>query len=168
MSGAADEPGGLERIRRVYRAPYYLEVARSGGDWERADEVRERARGASEAEILFMLATTEWRSRRMGAWFAVAAPTSAIRAAVLDSLRTSDGALTAPDLGVAAVVLAPGRALGALRDYQARAIAAEHGKLSDTSALIEHLGGVSTVDPPGDDDRERLRRRLALVATLRS
>lgn len=110
MSGAADEPGGLERIRRVFTAPYYLEVARAGGDWERADDLRERARGASEAEILFMLAPTEWRSRRMGAWFAVVAPTPAIRAAVVESLRASDGALTAPDLGVAAVVLAPDRA----------------------------------------------------------
>ncbi|MFM9918330.1 hypothetical protein [Lacisediminihabitans sp. H27-G8] len=129
----------IEKVRREYTAPFYLKFRRDG--LSLAPKIVELAHAASEAQVLFMLETEEWRSRKMGALFALARKAPSIHKAVLRSLETSQGTLTAPELSSAAIVLHGNEALPSLVMYESNAIARNLGGFDITAAAIHHLGG---------------------------
>jgi hypothetical protein len=160
------ESAMIRKIRKVYTAPFYLSMNVNDPDPRELRTIARLARDADFNEILWMLETREWRSRRMGAWFSLVRPEREIPPAVLASLRTSDGYLTAADLAVAAVTLSGADAVPAIVDYQARASAERHGLVGKTSALLELLGAPDGRDLPTENDRESVAKMLAMARLI--
>jgi len=102
---------------------------------------------------------TYWRPRKVGAWFTMVHPEPELDHALLQSLRTSLGYLTAPELGFAAARRLGADALPALHEYQSIALERKFGGLSFITALIESLGDSSPLEPSTDRDRESLANR---------
>ncbi len=67
--------------------------------------VVEVGRDASVGDVVWLL-RGEWRPRVMGAWYSLLHDSEAVTRAVLQSLATSSGSLTAPPLAVAGSALA--------------------------------------------------------------
>lgn len=61
-----------------------------------------------------------WRTRVIGAWFAVTHDDEEVTNAVLAAVRSSLGSLDSPPLATAAIVLADAQALRALQEYAAK------------------------------------------------
>ncbi len=108
--------------------------------------IAERAREATTDEVIWML-STHWRPRLVGAWFSLVRSEEEIAPALLESLRTSLGYLTAPQLGFVAVRKLGADALPALHHYQKRAHSENLGGLSTITGLIEMAGGTSEIAP---------------------
>ena len=104
---------------------------------------------------------THWRPRRVGAWFTFVHTEPEVGSALLMSLRTSRGTLTAPDLGFAAVRILGVNALPALHEYQSIASRENFGGLSEITALIESLGDSSELANSLESDHESLANRRA-------
>lgn len=96
-------------------------------------------RDASVVDVVWLL-RGEWRWRVMGAWFSLLHDSEAVTQAVLRSLETSGGSLTAPPLAVAAVLLADHEAESALAAYVAEDVLHGWGSAEFVSAAMEHLG----------------------------
>ncbi|WP_382304488.1 hypothetical protein [Herbiconiux sp. UC225_62] len=156
----------IEKIRKVYTAPFYLSMNFDNPDPEQLRRIASLGRDAELQEILWMLETSEWRSRRMGAWFSLVRPEPEVGTAVLASLRTADGYLTAPDLAVVAVRLLGTEALPAIIDYQERAAVVGHGRLGRTSVLIELLGGMEVRDRPTENDRDFIAKMISVAELI--
>ena len=151
-----DDPDFAGKVIEDFVKPIYLSVQMKGPlDPDQARTVSQLARQASVEEVLWMLGT-HWRPRRVGAWFTPAHPESELDQALLQSLRTSLGYLTAPDLGFAAARRLGTDALPALHEYQSIALRQNFGGLSVITAVIESLGGTSPISPSTDRDRESL------------
>jgi hypothetical protein len=129
-------------------------------DLAQASILAEKARRATASEVLWMLGS-HWRPRLVGAWFSMIHRGPWIDAPRRESLRTSIGSLTAPDLGYAAARRFGADALPDLHQYQARAARENFGGLSEISALIESLGGRSKFAESTEGDREALTNRRA-------
>jgi len=156
-----DEPQFSGRVIEEFVKPIYLSVNMSAPlDPAQAALVAEKARQASIDDVLWMLGTF-WRPRRVGAWFTLVHPEPQLDQALLDSLRTSRGYLTAPDLGFAATRRLGPDALPALHEYQSVAERDDLGGLSMITALIESVGGSSKIASSTDRDRESLANRRA-------
>jgi hypothetical protein len=156
-----EEPHFAERVIEDFVRPIYLSVRMTSPlDPVQGLLVAEKAHQASADEVLWMLATY-WRPRRVGAWFALVHREPEIDLALLESLRTSRGYLTAPDLGFAAARRLGRDALPALHEYQAIALRDELGGLSTITALIESLGDSSEIADSTDRDLESLLNRRA-------
>jgi hypothetical protein len=153
------DPEFSEKVIADFVKPIYLSVHMNRPlDHVQALLVSELARAASADEILWMLGT-RWRPRRVGAWFTLVHSETTLGPALLESLRTSRGYLTAPDLGFAAARRLGEEALPALHEYQSTALRDGLGGLSMITALIESLGGSSDLAPSTDEDHEALANR---------
>lgn len=157
-SSAADHPRpvDVEKIRALYTAPYYLSITTLDDDG--IHEFVRIALGAQVDGVLWMLGTEEWRCRRAGAWFALVREESEIQHALEQSLLTSRGSLTAPDLGAVLAQLRDAACLPLLLEYQERGLRDNHhGPQGEIAALIRDLGGT----PLTDDDSEGSTARMA-------
>lgn len=153
-------PVDVDRIRSVYTAPYYLSMH----DLSEAqfDELVHVAKESDFDEVLWMLRTEEFRSRKMGAWFTLVRTEPEVDEELRQSLLTSRGRLTAPDLGIALAQRLGSAALPVLIEYQSIGIRDGHGPLGETSALIMSLGGT----PLGDEPSELAAARMAALRDL--
>jgi hypothetical protein len=154
--------------------PFYLDLMRTNAV-EHGDTIVGAVAGvgrATEAEDVIRLLGYAWRERVMGAWLALFSGTSAVRGAVLDALATSHGALDAPPLATAAVVLAGPDALGALVQYHAADKANEWGAADLIAAagrhLAEELGAANRLPPPSEEARETFRKLLDFASRLQA
>lgn len=154
-------PVDVERIRFVYTAPYYLSMLDLDG--AQLQEFVQLAEAAEVEEVLWMLKTEEWRSRKAGAWFTLVRTEPEIDEALRLSLLTSRGRLTAPDLGVALAHRLGAASVPLLLEYQSIGIRDDHGPLGETSALITSLGGTPLGDDPSDLAATRIRAMRELA-----
>jgi hypothetical protein len=153
------EPPFADRVIDDFVKPFYLAVKmRRALDPVQASILADKARLATTEEILWML-DSEWRPRRVGAWFSMLHPEPEIDMALTRSLETSLGYLTAPDLGFAAARRLGTDALPALHEYQTVAVRDRFGGISEMSALIESLGGRSQFVESTELDRESVANR---------
>lgn len=111
-----------QRLREIYALPFYMEIHKPG----MAAPLAALGRAAPAQDILDLLASS-WRPRKVGAWLALVRSEDAVRVAVMESLTTSLGLLTSPELSVAAVTLAGADARPALVAYRARHLANDWG-----------------------------------------
>ena len=124
-------------------APFYLAMmgtnAIEHADADLLRRVVAVGRDASVRDVVWLL-RGEWRPRVMGAWFSLLHDGEAVTRAVLQSLETSRGSLTAPPLAVAAVLLADHEAESALAAYVAEDVLHGWGSAAFVSAAMDHLG----------------------------
>jgi hypothetical protein len=154
-----EDPHLSEKVIAAFVKPIYLTVHMDRPfDLGQALRLSELARQATIEEVQWMLAT-HWRPRRVGAWFTLVHSGHELDAPLLESLRTSQGTLTAPELGFAAARRLGSAALPALHEYQAVAARHEFGGLSEITALIEYLGDSSEIAPSNESARESVSNR---------
>ena len=150
-------------------APFYLAMMGTNAiEHAEADLLRRvvaAGRDASAADVVWLLRGA-WRPRVMGAWFSLLHDSDAVTRAVLQSLETSAGSLTAPPLAVAGVLLAKHEAQGALAGYVAQDVLHDWGSAAFVSAAIEHLGGRAPVEL-SERDRSSFERLHAIGKAVR-
>ncbi|MBG6103218.1 DUF6000 family protein [Micromonospora vinacea] len=98
----------------------------------------EAGRGITPAQVTALL-RDGWRPQVMGAWYSVTLAGPEVAAAVLHALATSWGALDAPPLATAAVVLAGPESIEALERYFAADQAAGWGASGIIAAAADHV-----------------------------
>jgi hypothetical protein len=89
----------------------------------------------------------------MGGWYALTRNEQAIIPAVLESLRTSRGYLTSPELAVAAVTLAGRDSTAALVDYVSADLQHKWGGSGLVMAALESLGASSDQGRATSEDK---------------
>jgi hypothetical protein len=134
---------GVSPDEHRFVAPFYLAMMGTNAiEHAEADLLRRVVavgRDASAADVVWLLRGA-WRPRVMGAWFSLLHDSEAVTRAVLQSLETSSGSLTAPPLAVASVLLATHEAQSALAAYVAQDVLHGWGSAAFVSAAMEHLG----------------------------
>lgn len=149
--------------------PFYLDMMGTNAllraDAELLRDVVTVGRDAS-VEAVVSLLRGEWRARVVGAWFSLLHDSDDVRQAVLRSLGTSSGSLTAPPLAVAAVLLADREAESALAEYVAQDVAHGWGSAAFVSAAMDHLGDRAPVDV-SQRDRNDFGQMLAIGRAVR-
>lgn len=165
----------LDDVAKRYVAPYYLKMM--GTNASRASEVlltdvAEASRRVAAADVLRLLRSGGWRERVMGAWYATQIGGPEVTAAVLQAVRTSRGALDAPALATAAIILAGADAIEALEHYFAADQAGQWGAAGLIAAaadhLREHAQASSTLPTPSPADTEAFRQLIDVTRRLRS
>jgi len=145
--------------------PFYLQLMGLNAA-DASDEFLNEAAGVGRRttphEVVELL-RADWRPRAVGAWFALLHDRSAMNAAVLESLRTSAGSLTAPGLAVAAVEIAASDALESLAVYCEQDQRRDMGSCGFVAAAIEHIGSSSTACEAIDRDRDDFASLLAVA-----
>ena len=168
-AGTRDYGSGVSANEHRLVRPFYLDMMGMNAI-ERADadllrRVVAVGQDTSVADVVWLL-RGEWRPRVMGAWFSLLHESDAVTRAVLQSLQTSAGSLTAPPLAVAAVLLAEHEAQGALAAYFAQDVLHGWGSAAFASAAIEHLGGQTPMEP-SERDRSSFGRLHAIGKAVR-
>ena len=150
-------------------APFYLAMMGTNAiryaDAEVLRSVVAVGRNVSVADVVWLLRGA-WRPRVMGAWFSLLHASEAMTRAVLQSLETSSGSLTAPPLAVAAVLLAGHEAQSALGDYVTQDLSHQWGAAAFVSAAIEHLGSRAPTEL-SEQPRSSFAQMLAIGKTVR-
>jgi hypothetical protein len=164
-------PGVLRSDEDRLVKPFYLDMmginAIQYADADVLRNVLAVGREASAADVVWLL-RSEWRPRVMGAWFSLLHDDEAVTRAVLRSLETSAGSLTAPPLAVAAVLLANhGAAKGALADYLVRDVSHDWGSAGFVGAALEHLAERVPMKP-SNRDRSSFEQLHAIAKAVRA
>lgn len=168
MSGLND----ADDLRDEYVIPFYLDLMEHNGLNVGAElllAVQERAEELSTASIERLLLAS-WRPRVMGAWYSVASPQVVLVDAVHESLRTSQGRLTAPPLMTAVLCYAGEDGLAAIVDYAREDI--EHhwgadGVARAAAQILSRLLGVDSPLPPSSrEDLWAMQGLLRLAQQL--
>lgn len=128
------------------------------------DTLRDVARGTTDDEVARLLAS-EWRPRVMGAWLA-SGRTRRLEAALLRSLETSRGTLTAPPLATVALHDLGAKAVPSLEAYLRRDLEHQWGSASFTAAVLERLGAVPADGAISDQDRRAVDGMVMVVRRL--
>jgi hypothetical protein len=149
----------------TYVLPFYMKLPRQAA--ELVPTVAAVGRAAPVEDILELLGS-HWRPRQMGAWFAVVRDEPDIVPALLESMRTSLGNLTAPELAVASILHGGELAIPAFLDYQEAELARNWGYCSAVTAAIEAVGGTSPRGQATQSDRDYLARYMDVALALRS
>jgi len=158
----------LDELVQRFVQPYYLHMMRTNAvdlDDRLAEEVRALGREIPVSDV-FELLQSHWRPRVMGAWFAAARTEVDFCEAVLESLDTCRGSLTAAPLAVAALVHVGPTTLQHIADYAERDAAKGWGAAGFAVAAIEHLTGAEAAGPVEENDRQRLTAMLHLALRL--
>lgn len=152
------------RITETYVLPFYMQLPRNAS--ELVPSVAAVGRHAPVEDIVELLGSP-WRERQVGAWLSVVRDEPEILPAVFESLRTSLGDLTAPELAAAAVLLGGEEAVPALMDYQAAEVERNFGFSSEVSAAIEFLGRTSLRGPASDSAKASFKNHLDVAKQIR-
>lgn len=126
--------------------------------------LRNVARETTDDEVARLLAS-EWRPRVMGAWLACGR-TRQLEAALLRSLETSWGTLTAPPLATVALHGLGAKAVSALEAYLRRDIEHRLGSAAFIAAALERLGIVPAGIAVSDQDRKAVDGMVAVAHRL--
>ncbi|RQX13616.1 DUF6000 family protein [Micromonospora arida] len=128
------------------------------------------SRGVTPAQVTALL-RDGWRPQVMGAWYSVTVAGPEVTTAVLHALATSRGALDAPSLATAAVVLAGPEAIEALERYFAADQAKGWGASGIIAAAADHVRRhhhVNTSLPaPSKTDQDTFAALLDVARRLR-
>ncbi|MGX5681418.1 hypothetical protein [Schumannella luteola] len=162
-----DDPPFADRVIEEFVKPLYRFNLSHPIDPAQAELIAQSAQRAASEEIVWMLGS-QWRARRVGAWFALARVEPEVSGALKTSLTTSLGNLTAPDVAFAAARRLGNAALPALHEYQAIAAARNFGGLSTITAIIESVGGRSQWAQATDADLAALSHRETWAHYLES
>jgi hypothetical protein len=128
------------------------------------DSLREVARGTTDDEVAELLAS-HWRPRVMGAWLAPGR-TQRLEAALLESLETSLGSLTAPPLATVALHGLGVKAVPSLTTYLRRDLEHGWGSASFVAAVLERLDATPTGISVDDQDRRAVDGMLFVTRCL--
>jgi hypothetical protein len=152
------------RITETYVLPFYMQLPRNRT--ELVPSVAAVGRSAPLGDIIEML-SSHWRPRQMGAWFSLVRDEPEILPAVLESLRSSLGSLTAPELATTAVLIGGEHAVPALLDYQTAETERNYGITGAVSAALEFVGAASLRGPASDSDKVRFAEYLDVADDIR-
>ncbi len=128
------------------------------------DTLREVARGTTDDEVAELLAS-DWRPRVMGAWLA-SGRTQRLKAALLKSLETSQGTLTAPPLATVALHGLGAKAVPSLKTYLRLDLEHQWGSASFVAAVLERLDAAPTGVAVDDQDRSAVDGMLIVASFL--
>lgn len=136
--------------------PFYLQMMGMNaisGDAP-IDELLEVARETTDEEVVTLL-RSDWRPRVMGAWLA-SGRAPRLQPALLHSLETSAGSLTAPALATVALHGLGEAAEPSLMTYLRLDIERGWGAAPFVAAVLERLGVTSTTVAFGDQARRHV------------
>ncbi|MGC5017107.1 hypothetical protein [Micromonospora sp. DT47] len=157
-----------------YVVPFYLDMMGTNAlryGLPSLAAVAEVSRAATPSDVIALLYDS-WRPRVMGAWYSVGVGGPEVTAAVLHALATSRGALDAPPLATAAVVLAGPEAVEALEQYFAADQAKGWGASGVIAAAADHVRlhhHVATSLPlPTDADRDTFTALIDIARRLQA
>ena len=128
------------------------------------DTLREVARGTTNDEVADLLASP-WRPRVMGAWLA-SGRARRLEAALLESLETSLGTLTAPPLATVALHGLGAKAVPSLETYLRLDLEYRRGSASFVAAVLERLDAKPTGVAIDDQDRRAVDGMLTVARCL--
>jgi hypothetical protein len=153
-------------LERRYVQPFYMTMM-----WLNAlrcevpfDALRDAARQVTDYDVTLLL-NSDWRPRVMGAWFA-SGRAGRLETALLRSLGTSGGSLTAPALATVAVRELGAKAVPSLQAYLQCDLEHEWGSASFVAAALERLGAVQAAVAVNDRDRGDLEQMLIVARRL--
>ena len=140
-----------------YLKPFYLDMAGISATRPAArallPRVAARAIAADPADIEVMLGLS-WRLQVMGAWYAVARDDSRFSKPVHEAFDRCDGALTAPEFLVAALVYPRAETEDVIRAYRGRAVEHQFGGVGLVDAALRRLNPGPDAGPRTADDDE--------------
>jgi len=128
------------------------------------DTLCEVARGTTDDEVAMLLAS-DWRPRVMGAWLA-SGRIRRLEAALLESLETSAGALTAPPLATVALHDLGAKAAPSLENYMRLDLEHRWGSAPFVAAALERLDATPTGVAIDDQDRRAVDGMLFVARCL--
>jgi hypothetical protein len=138
----------LNDLERRCVLPFYLKMMGVSVPAEVPfDALRETARTTTDDEVAQLL-DSHWRPRVMGAWLA-SGRALRLEAALLHSLETSLGSLTAPPLATVALHGLGDRAVPSLKIYLQQDLENQWGSASFVSAVLERLDATRCHRCPG-------------------
>ena len=149
--------------------PFYLDMMRlnaRGAGGGLLPRIAALADGTTPQEVAQLLGSP-WRPRVMGAWLAVRYSGATVQNALLASIRTCQGDLTAAPLATAACLVGGDAAVPALAAYLDVDVAQHLGAGGFVAAAIERLGGVPRHVDPSQEDRESLGQMLTVGRALK-
>lgn len=160
----------LSDAEAKYVQPYYLKMMSLNAIWDAerppVREVREVS-ATVPTDVVIDFLRGLWRPRVMGAWYALRQDADLVAEALVESLATSAGTLTAPPLATVTTLMLGEEALPPLNAYAAAAAADPHlGADGFIAAATERLGGTPVVEAT-DQDREHFSKMLAVAETIR-
>lgn len=172
-TGVVDELHGSENLSEKYVRPFYLKLmgfnAVAASD-ELLQEVHRRAGELRPAEVEGLL-LSPWRQRVMGTWYAIAAPREGYRDVIHQSLRSSQGSLTAPALLVAVIQYSGSDGLAAIADYARADVASSWGSADAARAAAAILSGALGCANPlvasKPDELQRFRELIGVADRVR-
>jgi hypothetical protein len=154
---------GLTELERRCVLPFYLKMM--GRNALRHDDsinaVRDVARTTTDEEVGYLLASS-WRPRVMGAWL-TAGRAHRLEAALLNSLETSAGSLTAPPLATIALHGLGHRAAPSLVIYLDNDLKHQLGAAPFIAAVLERLDARPASVPIDDRIRAAVDGMLAIA-----
>lgn len=135
---------GLTDLERRCVLPFYLKMMGLNALTHNVPfgALLEVARATTDDEVVMLLASA-WRPRVMGAWLA-SGRTERLEAALLKSLETSKGSLTAPPLATVTLHGLGAKAVPSLRTYLRQDLEHQLGSASFVAAVLERLGATPT------------------------
>lgn len=128
------------------------------------DALREVVRETTDDEVAELLAS-HWRPRVMGAWLA-SARTRCLEDALLKSMETSAGALTAPPLATVALHGLGEKAVPSLKTYLRQDLGHRWGSASFVAAVLERLDATPADVAIDDQDRRAVDGMLIVARRL--
>jgi hypothetical protein len=157
---------GLTDLERRCVLPFYRRMMglNALSDVVSFDTLRSVARETTDDEVAGLVASG-WRPRVMGAWLACGR-TGHLEAALLRSLETSGGTLTAPPLATVALHGLGAKAVPALEAYLRRDIERQLGSAAFTGAVLERVGIVPAGIAVSDRDRRAVDGMLTVAHRL--
>ncbi|MFI7626880.1 DUF6000 family protein [Microbispora rosea] len=157
---------GLTDLEQRCVVPFYLKMMglNALGHDVPFDSLREVARGTTDYEVAELL-VSHWRPRVMGAWLA-SGRTQRLEAALLESLETSLGSLTAPPLATVALHGLGMKAVPSLKTYLRLDLEHQWGSASFIAAVLERLDATPTGVAIDDQDRRAVDGMLSVARCL--
>ncbi len=149
-------------------ALYQSMMGRTGSDDEQILDAVARIGRSTSAEDVVQLLGSHWRARVVGGWYSLFHDEVAVGPALLQSLETSQGALTAPGLVAAAITMVPDAAPASARRYLREDLTHGWGSAGLVAAGLERLGAASVGTEPTDEDRDDLLRLVGVASALRA
>lgn len=123
--------------------------------------LREVARETTDEEVAQLLGS-HWRPRVMGAWLA-SGRAQRLEAALLKSLETSAGSLTAPPLATVVLHGLGTKAVPSLNTYLWQDLEHQWGSASFVAAVLERLDAAPTGVAVDDQDRAAVDGMLTVA-----
>lgn len=157
---------GLTDLERRCVSPFYLRMMGLNAlDHDVPfGSLREVARDTTDGEVTELLAS-DWRPRVMGAWLA-SGRARRLEAALLESLETSNGSLTAPPLAAVALHGLGAKAVPSLRTYLRLDLEHEWGSASFVAAVLERVDATPAGVAINDQHRSYVDGMLSVARHL--